>query len=194
MMPKGARVLAPAEQTAYPAAPGQPEGEGGTSKSISSVAILGLCPRKCSATPEMTPTTCFTFMIRCGWSCGSGATSSPRSCRPCGTGAETSASRYSGATRSRLVSGWVLVLCFVFDVEEKSLALLRARGAILIPVDTECPLITLQKFIKPIFTDESYLELYRKQKKHLNTQQLTAFQLLFAWRDKTARREDESYG
>uniref|UniRef100_A0A2K5KB07 Exosome complex component 10 n=1 Tax=Colobus angolensis palliatus TaxID=336983 RepID=A0A2K5KB07_COLAP len=52
----------------------------------------------------------------------------------------------------------------------------------------------LCKFIKPIFTDESYLELYRKQKKHLNTQQLTAFQLLFAWRDKTARREDESYG
>lgn len=54
--------------------------------------------------------------------------------------------------------------------------------------------LCLKKFIKPIFTDESYLELYRKQKKHLNTQQLTAFQLLFAWRDKTARREDESYG
>ncbi|XP_037354510.1 exosome component 10 [Talpa occidentalis] len=54
--------------------------------------------------------------------------------------------------------------------------------------------ICLKKFFKPIFTDESYLELYRKQKKHLNTQQLTAFQLLFAWRDKTARREDESYG
>uniref|UniRef100_A0A8W4FCA1 Exosome complex component 10 n=1 Tax=Sus scrofa TaxID=9823 RepID=A0A8W4FCA1_PIG len=54
--------------------------------------------------------------------------------------------------------------------------------------------ICLKKFIKPIFTDESYLDLYRKQKKHLNTQQLTAFQLLFAWRDKTARREDESYG
>uniref|UniRef100_K9IP66 Exosome complex component 10 n=1 Tax=Desmodus rotundus TaxID=9430 RepID=K9IP66_DESRO len=54
--------------------------------------------------------------------------------------------------------------------------------------------ICLKKFIKPIFTDESYLELYRKQKKHLNTQQLTAFKLLFAWRDKTARREDESYG
>ncbi|XP_021574143.1 exosome component 10 [Carlito syrichta] len=54
--------------------------------------------------------------------------------------------------------------------------------------------ICLKKFVKPIFTDESYLELYRKQKKHLNTQQLTAFQLLFAWRDKTARREDESYG
>ncbi|KAF6108642.1 exosome component 10 [Phyllostomus discolor] len=54
--------------------------------------------------------------------------------------------------------------------------------------------LCLKKFVKPIFTDESYLELYRKQKKHLNTQQLTAFRLLFAWRDKTARREDESYG
>ncbi|KFO31594.1 exosome component 10 isoform X2 [Fukomys damarensis] len=54
--------------------------------------------------------------------------------------------------------------------------------------------ICLKKFVKPVFTDESYLELYRKQKKHLNSQQLTAFQLLFAWRDKTARREDESYG
>uniref|UniRef100_A0A8C5KME2 Exosome complex component 10 n=1 Tax=Jaculus jaculus TaxID=51337 RepID=A0A8C5KME2_JACJA len=54
--------------------------------------------------------------------------------------------------------------------------------------------ICLKKFVKPIFTDESYLELYRRQKKHLNSQQLAAFQLLFAWRDKTARREDESYG
>ncbi|XP_004705491.1 exosome component 10 [Echinops telfairi] len=54
--------------------------------------------------------------------------------------------------------------------------------------------ICLKRFTKPIYTDESYLDLYRKQKKHLNTQQLTAFQLLFAWRDRTARREDESYG
>lgn len=61
-------------------------------------------------------------------------------------------------------------------------------------VDRECSLNILQKFVKPIFTDESYLELYRKQKKHLNSQQLAAFQLLFSWRDKTARREDESYG
>ncbi|XP_020829640.1 exosome complex component 10 isoform X2 [Phascolarctos cinereus] len=54
--------------------------------------------------------------------------------------------------------------------------------------------ICLKRFIKPIFTEDSYLELYRKQKKHLNTQQLTAFQLLYSWRDRTARREDESYG
>ncbi|XP_015738189.1 exosome component 10 isoform X1 [Coturnix japonica] len=54
--------------------------------------------------------------------------------------------------------------------------------------------ICLKKYIKPLFSDESYLELYRRQKKHLNTQQLAAFRLLFAWRDKTARQEDESIG
>ncbi|NXI51201.1 EXOSX protein, partial [Chloroceryle aenea] len=54
--------------------------------------------------------------------------------------------------------------------------------------------ICLKKYIKPLFSDESYLELYRKQKKHLDTQQLAAFRLLFAWRDKIARQEDESTG
>ncbi|NXF31030.1 EXOSX protein, partial [Nyctibius bracteatus] len=54
--------------------------------------------------------------------------------------------------------------------------------------------ICLKKYIKPLFSDESYLELYKRQKKYLNTQQLTAFRLLFAWRDKIARQEDESIG
>ncbi|KFW08750.1 PREDICTED: exosome component 10, partial [Eurypyga helias] len=54
--------------------------------------------------------------------------------------------------------------------------------------------ICLKKYIKPLFSDESYLELYRRQRVHLNTQQLAAFRLLFAWRDKVARQEDESTG
>ncbi|XP_071763488.2 exosome complex component 10 [Centroberyx gerrardi] len=54
--------------------------------------------------------------------------------------------------------------------------------------------ISLKKYVKPIFTEESYLDLQRKQKKSFNTQQLTAFRLLFAWRDKLARQEDESTG
>ncbi|XP_029013177.1 exosome component 10 [Betta splendens] len=54
--------------------------------------------------------------------------------------------------------------------------------------------ISLTKYVKPIFTEESYLEVQRKQKKSFNTQQLTAFRLLFAWRDKLARQEDESTG
>ncbi|XP_061908212.1 exosome component 10 [Entelurus aequoreus] len=54
--------------------------------------------------------------------------------------------------------------------------------------------LSLKKYAKPIFTEESYLEVQRKQKKSFNTQQLTAFRLLFAWRDKLARQEDESTG
>lgn len=52
----------------------------------------------------------------------------------------------------------------------------------------------VQKYMKPIYTEESYLELQRKQKRSFNTQQLAAFRLLFAWRDKLARQEDESTG
>ncbi|XP_033825559.1 exosome component 10 [Periophthalmus magnuspinnatus] len=54
--------------------------------------------------------------------------------------------------------------------------------------------ISLKKYVKPIYTEDSYLEVQRKQKKSYNTQQLTAFRLLFAWRDKLARQEDESTG
>lgn len=53
---------------------------------------------------------------------------------------------------------------------------------------------SVQKYMKPIYTEESYLELQRKQKRSFNTQQLAAFRLLFAWRDKLARQEDESTG
>ncbi|TRY54084.1 hypothetical protein DNTS_034504 [Danionella cerebrum] len=54
--------------------------------------------------------------------------------------------------------------------------------------------LSLRKYFKPIFTEDSYMELYRKQKKSFNTQQLVAFRLLYAWRDKLARDEDESTG
>ncbi|XP_061113764.1 exosome component 10 isoform X1 [Conger conger] len=54
--------------------------------------------------------------------------------------------------------------------------------------------ICLKKCLKPIYTEDSYLDLYRKQKRSFNTQQLAAFRLLYAWRDKLARQEDESTG
>ncbi|XP_050953284.1 exosome component 10 [Labeo rohita] len=54
--------------------------------------------------------------------------------------------------------------------------------------------LSLKKYVKPIFTEDSYMELYRKQKKSFNTQQLAAFRLMYAWRDKLAREEDESTG
>uniref|UniRef100_A0A9J7YVI8 Exosome complex component 10 n=1 Tax=Cyprinus carpio carpio TaxID=630221 RepID=A0A9J7YVI8_CYPCA len=54
--------------------------------------------------------------------------------------------------------------------------------------------LSLKKYVKPIFTEDSYMELYRKQKRSFNTQQLAAFRLLYAWRDKLGREEDESTG
>ncbi|KAF7695067.1 exosome component 10 [Silurus meridionalis] len=54
--------------------------------------------------------------------------------------------------------------------------------------------LCLKKYMKPIFTEESYMELYKKQKKSFNSQQLAAFRLMYAWRDKLARGEDESTG
>nr|XP_055044666.1 exosome component 10 [Misgurnus anguillicaudatus] len=54
--------------------------------------------------------------------------------------------------------------------------------------------LSLKKFVKPIFTEDSYMELYRKQKRSFNTQQLAGFRMLYAWRDKLARDEDESTG
>ncbi|XP_032228856.1 exosome component 10 isoform X2 [Nematostella vectensis] len=47
---------------------------------------------------------------------------------------------------------------------------------------------------KPLFTSESYMNLYTKQRRPLNPVQLRAFRALYAWRDTIARREDESYG
>ncbi|XP_010890093.1 exosome component 10 isoform X1 [Esox lucius] len=54
--------------------------------------------------------------------------------------------------------------------------------------------ISLKKYMKPLFTENSYMDLLRKQKKAFNTQQLAAFRLLYGWRDKLARQEDESTG
>ena len=52
--------------------------------------------------------------------------------------------------------------------------------------------VALQKFEKPIFSEESYLKIYKKKnRKEFNSQQLEAFRLLFAWRDQIARVEDE---
>jgi exosome complex exonuclease RRP6 len=52
--------------------------------------------------------------------------------------------------------------------------------------------VCLKVYEKPIFTSESYLNLYRRHKKALTPNQLEAFRLLYAWRDQIARLEDES--
>ncbi|XP_057686565.1 exosome component 10 isoform X2 [Corythoichthys intestinalis] len=86
-------------------------------------------------------------------------------------------------------------LLYIFDcMKVQLLDFNHGQPGLLQSVWTRSKDISLKKYAKPIFTEESYLEVQRKQKKSFNTQQLTAFRLLFAWRDKLARQEDESTG
>ncbi|CAN7986364.1 unnamed protein product [Ixodes hexagonus] len=54
--------------------------------------------------------------------------------------------------------------------------------------------ICLKRYEKPLYTEDSYLELYRKSKKAFNTKQLYALRHLYSWRDRISRLEDESTG
>ena len=52
--------------------------------------------------------------------------------------------------------------------------------------------LSLQKYQKPTFGEDDYIDFYKKKnRKKFNSQQLEAFRLLFAWRDQIARSEDE---
>ncbi|KAG7521384.1 exosome component 10 [Solea senegalensis] len=86
-------------------------------------------------------------------------------------------------------------LLYIYDsVRSQLLTVNHGQPGLLQSVWNKSKDISLKRYVKPIFTEESYLELQRKQKRSFNTQQLTAFRLLFAWRDKLARQEDESTG
>uniref|UniRef100_A0A8D3CUW8 Exosome complex component 10 n=1 Tax=Scophthalmus maximus TaxID=52904 RepID=A0A8D3CUW8_SCOMX len=86
-------------------------------------------------------------------------------------------------------------LLYIYDcVKTQLLETNHGQPGLLQSVWNKSKDISLKKYVKPIFTEESYLELQRKQKRSLNTQQHTAFRLLFAWRNKLARQEDESTG
>ncbi|PVD36992.1 hypothetical protein C0Q70_03985 [Pomacea canaliculata] len=52
--------------------------------------------------------------------------------------------------------------------------------------------ICLKVYKKTLYREDSHLELYTRSKKVFNSQQMQALKRLFAWRDVTARLEDES--
>ncbi|KAH6931823.1 hypothetical protein HPB50_000888 [Hyalomma asiaticum] len=54
--------------------------------------------------------------------------------------------------------------------------------------------VALKRYEKPIYHEQSYMELYRKSRKTFNSRQLHALRHLYSWRDHTARNEDESTG
>ena len=49
-----------------------------------------------------------------------------------------------------------------------------------------------KKYVKSIWTEESYIDMYRKSQKMFNNRQLFALKELHKWRDQTAREEDDS--
>ncbi|XP_015601250.1 exosome component 10 [Cephus cinctus] len=51
-----------------------------------------------------------------------------------------------------------------------------------------------QVYVKPIWTEDSYLSMYRKSQKMFNNRQIYALKELHKWRDITARLEDDSTG
>ncbi|GFR29338.1 hypothetical protein TNCT_245141, partial [Trichonephila clavata] len=52
--------------------------------------------------------------------------------------------------------------------------------------------ICAKKYQKPLFTDDKYLELYKKSRKRFSAKQLYCLKQLFEWRDNIARQDDES--
>ncbi|XP_060536167.1 exosome component 10 [Cylas formicarius] len=50
------------------------------------------------------------------------------------------------------------------------------------------------RYLKPIFNEESYLNLYRLCSRMFHNRQLFALQELYRWRDEVSREEDESVG
>ncbi|XP_022116103.2 exosome component 10 [Pieris rapae] len=76
--------------------------------------------------------------------------------------------------------------------EMKKLLLKDRNGMNLRQVFENSKRICLYKYNKPEFTQSSYLELYNRSRKTLNSRQLAAFKLLFHWRDNQARIADTS--
>ncbi|XP_052761274.1 exosome component 10-like [Mya arenaria] len=86
-------------------------------------------------------------------------------------------------------------LLYVYDLLKNEL-ITRGNNSnnLLLSVLNRSRHLCMKVYQKQIHTPDSYLDLYRKNKKVFNSQQLYAFKELFNWRDETARLEDESYG
>lgn len=86
-------------------------------------------------------------------------------------------------------------LLYVYDVMKN--ALIEAannENKYLLAVLEQSKELCKRKYEKPLLTEDSHLELYRKNKKMFDNRQMYAFRELFLWRDRTAREEDESTG
>ncbi|XP_065661532.1 exosome complex component 10 isoform X2 [Hydra vulgaris] len=84
-------------------------------------------------------------------------------------------------------------LLYVYDVLRNQLLNKgNANKNLLKSVYSKSTSICATMYQKPLFNNDSYIATYEKYRGRLNPQQLECFRLLFEWRDKTAREEDES--
>lgn len=86
-------------------------------------------------------------------------------------------------------------LLYIYDVMKNELIKMgHGQKNILTSVYQSSTEICKKKYIKQTILSDSHLELYRKSKRQFDNRQLFALKEIFAWRDKIARMEDESYG
>jgi len=52
--------------------------------------------------------------------------------------------------------------------------------------------ICKRTYVKPVWTEESCMDMYRKEQRNFNNRQMYAFVQLHKWRDQIARQEDDS--
>lgn len=85
-------------------------------------------------------------------------------------------------------------LLYIFDMMTNDL--LRAANGktnLLRTVYMDSKIISRKRYVKPVITEDSHKDLYLKSKRSFDNRQLYALREIFAWRDKIARLEDESY-
>ncbi|KAJ8666846.1 hypothetical protein QAD02_008508 [Eretmocerus hayati] len=84
-------------------------------------------------------------------------------------------------------------LLYLHDILRNALIdMAHGKINILKSVYTQSTDVCKKTYIKPLWTEDSYLVLYRKSQKMFNNKQLYALKELHKWRDETARLEDDS--
>ncbi|KAG5676319.1 hypothetical protein PVAND_006165 [Polypedilum vanderplanki] len=85
-------------------------------------------------------------------------------------------------------------LLYIYDMLVNDLLKLSNEQTTLLKgVYHDSKILCMKRYVKPVITENSYKDLYLKSKRSFNNQQLFALREIYAWRDKVAREEDESY-
>lgn len=85
-------------------------------------------------------------------------------------------------------------LLFIYDMMTNDLIkAANSESTLVKSVFADSKIVCLKRYTKPIITDDTFKDMYQKSKRSFDNRQLFAMSEIFAWRDKIARLEDESY-